>query len=127
MNLYDKVRLRVGISKVGGKFGLIEGCRFCVPISKSVEDRVMALKQASSTSATELNPEQQEHAERILQHLRATADRHLQELAVLLASKPDNELFGQTEFQARDILHRIGAQAIQAAVDERQKRGVPGC
>jgi hypothetical protein len=46
---------------------------------------------------------------------------------VLLASKPDSELFGQTEFEARDIILRIGAQAMQAAVNERQKKGVPGC
>lgn len=87
----------------------------------------MALKQSSPSKKVDLNPEQQEHAERILQHLRSHADQHLQELALLLASKPDNELFGQTEFEARDIIMRIGAQAVQAAVVERQKKGVPGC
>lgn len=87
----------------------------------------MASKQPSSANAAELSSEQQEHADRILRHLRTHADQHLQELAVLLASKPDSELFGQTEFEARDILHRIGAQAVQAAVNERQKKGVPGC
>lgn len=87
----------------------------------------MARKPSSPTTAAELNSEQQAHADRILQHLRTHADQHLQELAVLLASKPDSELFGQTEFEARDIILRIGAQAMQAAVNERQKKGVPGC
>jgi hypothetical protein len=83
--------------------------------------------QDSKTQAAELNAEQQQQAELILQHLRTTADQHLQELAMLLASKPDNELFGQTEFDARDILHRIGAGAMQAAVDSRSKKGVRRC
>ena len=74
-----------------------------------------------------LNAEQQEQAERILQHLRARADKHLEELALLLASKPDRELFGKTEFEARDIIHRIGADAMQAALEARQKKGVSGC
>lgn len=86
----------------------------------------MAQKQASATNRIELDAQQQECADRILQHLRTHADRHLEELAVLLASKPDSELFGKTEFEARDIVHRIGAAAMQAAVEERQKKGVPG-
>lgn len=87
----------------------------------------MAQKQSSSPPAADLNSEQEERAALILQHLRTHADQHFQELAVLLASKPDHELFGQTEYEARDILHRIGTQALQAAVDSRQKKGVPGC
>ena len=86
----------------------------------------MARNQSASVASAELSPQQQECADRILQHLRTHADRHLQELAVLLASKPDSELFGKTEFEARDIVHRIGAAAMQAAVEERQKKGVPG-
>jgi len=99
---------------------------FC-PDFQFVEDLIMAHQQPSPASATQLSSEQREHADRILQHLRTHADQHLQELAILLASKPDSELFGQTEFEARDILHRIGAQAVQTAVNARQKKGVPGC
>ena len=46
-------------------------------------------------------------------------------LAELLASKPDDQLLGQTEFEVRDRVHGIGAKAIEAALDER-KKGVPG-
>jgi hypothetical protein len=75
-----------------------------------------------------LTAEQQADAERLYQQMRANADQHLRELAELLASKPDEELFGETEFQARDLLHRIGAEAYQAALQERQKKGrVRGC
>ncbi|QDU97650.1 hypothetical protein [Lignipirellula cremea] len=87
----------------------------------------MAKLNGSLTKAAELSPEQQERADLILQHLRANADKHLVELSVLLASKPDSQIFGKTEFEARDIVHRIGAQAIQAAVDAAAKKGVLGC
>ena len=34
----------------------------------------------------------------------------------LLASKKNSELFGQTEFQVRDAVHRMGAAALEAHV-----------
>jgi hypothetical protein len=87
----------------------------------------MANSIARKTDRAELSAEQQQQAELILQHLRTHADQHLQELALLLASKPDCELFGKTEFEARDIIHRIGADAMQAALESRQKKGLSGC
>lgn len=78
-------------------------------------------------SGKKLSAEQQAQADRILEHLRTHADKHLQELATLLASKPDSELFGKTEFEARDIINQIGADAMQAALESRQKKGLSGC
>ncbi len=69
-----------------------------------------------------LTTEQAELAERIYQNLKQAADPDLRGLAGLLASKPDRELLGRTEFQVRDQVHKIGAKALQAALDER-KRG----
>ena len=40
--------------------------------------------------------------------LASRADDDLLALARLLVSKEDRELFGDTEFQVRDIVHRIG-------------------
>jgi hypothetical protein len=44
----------------------------------------------------------------------------------LLASKPNRELLGHTEFQIRDACHRIGACAVDAALEERKKGGTKG-
>jgi hypothetical protein len=44
----------------------------------------------------------------------------------LLVSKQDHELFGETEFQVRDLVHEIGARAIETAVNERKKGGTKG-
>jgi hypothetical protein len=43
----------------------------------------------------------------------------------LLASKPDDQLFGATEFQLRDLVHRLGAKALQTAAQQRKKGGTP--
>jgi hypothetical protein len=77
-------------------------------------------------SWTHLTPEQVELAERIYQTLRHATDSDLRGLAELLASKPDRQLLGQTEFEVRDRVHTIGAKAFEAALDERKKGGTKG-
>lgn len=73
-----------------------------------------------------LPPERHEEAERIYQILKARIDTDLRQLAELLASKQDHQIFGATEFEVRDRVHRIGAEAIQTALEERKKRGTKG-
>jgi len=45
-------------------------------------------------------------------------------IARLLASKDGRQLFGHSEFQVRDVVHRIGAKAMEIAANERQKRAI---
>lgn len=73
-----------------------------------------------------LTSEQRAEAERIYQILRERTDADLRHLAELLAGKQDNQLLGATEFEVRDRVHRIGAQAIETALQERKKRGTRG-
>jgi len=68
----------------------------------------------------------QEQAERIYQALMKAAAVDLRGIAELLASKPDHQVLGRTEFQVRDLVHDLGAKAIQAALDERKKGGTAG-
>jgi hypothetical protein len=70
--------------------------------------------------------EQAELAERIYQTLRHAADSDLRGLAELLASKPDRQLLGQTEFEVRDLVHKIGAKAFETALEERKKGATKG-
>jgi hypothetical protein len=48
------------------------------------------------------------------------------QMARLLVSKPDHELLGATEFEIRDRVHKIGAVAIETAVNQRKKGGTRG-
>jgi hypothetical protein len=74
----------------------------------------------------DLTPEQQAEADRLYEHLRATTDRDLRALAELLAAKADGDLLGRTEFEVRDRVHRIGAEAIPSALAGRKKGGIGG-
>ncbi len=74
-------------------------------------------------SWSHLTAEQAELAEKIYQSLKQAADADLRGLAELLATKPDRQLLGQTEFDVRDRVHAIGAKAFETALDERKKGG----
>lgn len=63
--------------------------------------------------AAALTAEQQAEAEALSQRMRELVQEDLLALAQLLVSKPTRELFGDTEFQVRDIVLRIGAKAYQ--------------
>jgi hypothetical protein len=70
-----------------------------------------------------MTPEQFEEAQRVFEVSRQAADEELWRMACLTASKKNGELLGETEFQLRDILLRLGARTLEAAVNERRKKG----
>lgn len=67
----------------------------------------------------ELNEEEQ----RIYELLGEVSEQELRRMAKLLAGKSGAELFGKTEFELRDRVHALGAQALEAVAQERQKKG----
>lgn len=68
----------------------------------------------------EFSDEQAEVAERIQDILAARSRVVAGDIAKLLASRSDGELFGQTEFLIRDALLGLGAEAIDTALEERK-------
>ena len=73
-----------------------------------------------------LTPEQEAEALRLFELMQKPFLDEARRLARLLAAKPDTHLLGQTEFEVRDAVHRLGASALQAALDERKKGGTRG-
>ena len=71
----------------------------------------------------ELDEEQEAESQRIYERLRGAFDEELKTMARLMASKPNHQLFGQTEFELRDRVHELGARVLETAADERQKKG----
>lgn len=74
----------------------------------------------------EFTPEQAANAEQLFHTLRQAAEDDLWRLAQLLASKADSELLGATEFEVRDIVHEVGAKAMQTALEGRKKGAIKG-
>ena len=71
----------------------------------------------------ELNEAQRAEAELIYQRIRGAFDEEARRLAQLMASKETRHLFGETEYQIRDRVHALGAEVLEAAADERIKKG----
>jgi hypothetical protein len=74
----------------------------------------------------DLTAEQQAEAQRLFEALQGPFLGEARRLAELLASKPDAQLLGKTEFELRDALHRLGAHALQTALQGRKKGGTKG-
>lgn len=72
----------------------------------------------------ELTPEQEAEATRLEELFVVAVKDDLRLLARTLASKENRRLLGETEFEVRDVVHRMGAKAIQLTVNERAKKGV---
>ena len=71
----------------------------------------------------ELSAEQEAEAVRLAAELRPKMDEDILQMCRLLASRKTGELFGETEYALRDGCHRMGASALQAAVNGRKKGG----
>jgi hypothetical protein len=70
----------------------------------------------------ELTLEQQAMADEIEDLLATKLRAEVKTIARLLASKDNHELFGETEFQLRDLLMNFGAQSLEAALEARKKK-----
>ena len=68
-----------------------------------------------------LTPEQEAQAQRIAAIIGKKAQEEALHMARILASKPDAQLLGATEFEVRDRAHKLAASAIETALNERKK------
>jgi len=69
---------------------------------------------------TALTPEQEVEARALADTLARAASDDLLTLARLLVSKPTHQVFGQTELQLRDLVHRLGAKALNLYLAEKK-------
>jgi hypothetical protein len=73
-----------------------------------------------------LTPEQEAQAQRIAAIIGKKAQEEALNMARIMASKPDAQLLGATEFVIRERSHKIAAHAIETALNERKKGGTKG-
>jgi hypothetical protein len=74
-------------------------------------------------SRPELTPEQKVEADKLEAAIREAAADDIRDLVENLARTTDETIFGDNEFVIRDIVHRIGAVAVETALREREKGG----
>jgi hypothetical protein len=70
--------------------------------------------------ADPLSPEQEQQAQVLAQAIREAAADEILAIARTLVRQDERHLFGQTEFQIRELVLRIGAQAYAAHLREKK-------
>lgn len=78
----------------------------------------------SLTPPVRLSTEQEAEAVALAQRIRELTEEEFLQIARVLVSKSEREIFGDTEFQIRDILIRAGAKAFEEHL--RQKKTATG-
>jgi F420-0:gamma-glutamyl ligase len=67
-----------------------------------------------------LTIDQEAQAQRLAQQIQEESREDVLALARLLVSKRESEIFGETEFQARDVVHRLAAKAFTIHLREKK-------
>jgi hypothetical protein len=70
--------------------------------------------------AATLSPEQEAEAKILEAKIQKAIQTEIADLARLMVSKSDRELFGQTEFQVRDLVLRVGAKVFEEHLREKK-------
>ena len=68
----------------------------------------------------DLSAEQEREAKLLEAKIRLAIEQEIAALARLLVSRSEDELFGKTEFQVRELVLRIGAQAFAEHLREKK-------
>ena len=71
-------------------------------------------------SLIRLIPEQEAEAKHLEAKISIAIAKEVADLARLLVSKGDNDLFGATEFQVRDLVLRMGAKTYSEHLREKK-------
>jgi hypothetical protein len=71
-----------------------------------------------------LTAAQEAEAQHLFETLQQAFLDEARHTARLLASKDDRHLLGQTEFEVRAAVHRLGATALASALEGRKKGGI---
>ena len=66
-----------------------------------------------------LTPQQEAEAQELAARVRQAVDAEVLRLARLVVSKAPEDLFGQTEFDLRDLLLRVGAKVYELYLAEK--------
>ena len=67
-----------------------------------------------------LSEEQEREAKLLEGKIRLAVDQEIANLARLLVSKSEKDLFGETEVQVRDLVLRVGVKAFQEHLREKK-------
>jgi hypothetical protein len=71
-------------------------------------------------SSIPLSPEKEKEAQQLAARVHEAIEDELLQMARTLVGKDTSDLFGKTEFDLRDIVHRIGAKMYEVHLAEKK-------
>ena len=71
-------------------------------------------------STLALTAEQEAQAQELATHITEAIASDVLRVARLLVSKDTRHTFGQTELQLRDLIHRVGAKALETSLAQKK-------
>jgi hypothetical protein len=74
----------------------------------------------ASTPEQEVEAKREAQAQELAKILSAAFAEEALKMARLLCSKDERHTFGQAEFQLRDLVHALGAKALEAALAQKK-------
>jgi hypothetical protein len=77
-------------------------------------------EEAAMRSTQELTAEQEAQARELANQITQAIASDVLSMARLLVAKDTRHAFGQTELHLRDLIHRAGAKALQASLDQKK-------
>jgi hypothetical protein len=111
----------VSVLIVGRKSGRKRLSGVGLPIfRRTKEGRLMV----DSHTVDGMTPEEVAEVQRIHDVVLKALDKDIWQIARFMATRRDDQLFGETEFTLREKALRMGAQALEATVNDRKKRGI---
>jgi hypothetical protein len=70
-----------------------------------------------------MSPETAEEVQRVHDVMLKAMEQEIWQMAEFMVTRRDDQLFGETEFTLREKALRMGAQALEATVNDRKKGG----
>ncbi len=66
------------------------------------------------------DPEKGREAQELAARVRQALEEEILQMVRLLVDKPTKDLFGQTEFDLRDLLHKVGAKIYEVHLAQKK-------
>jgi hypothetical protein len=81
------------------------------------------MTDTSRVPSTPTTDERATRLQELVERLRPAAEEHLRRMAERLVDLPEEQAFGQVEYDLRDLAHELAATSHQAGLEAGKKRG----
>jgi hypothetical protein len=79
----------------------------------------------AASSLSQTSEDRETRIQALMEHLRCHSEQALRQMAERLVDLPEDQAFGQVEYDLRELAHDLAAASHQAGLQAGKKRGTP--